>query len=56
MKTLSPTLSKNVPTWASYSSLLSKKPTKTAAMMLPVTNGSPTNWDNLHAALQDGDK
>ena len=34
MKTLSPTLSKDVPTWAAYNSLLSKKLTRTAAMML----------------------
>ena len=47
MKTLFLTLSKDVPTWAAYNSLLSKKPTRTAEMMLPVTNGSPTYWDNL---------
>ena len=56
MKTLSPTLSKDVPTWAAYNSLLSKKPTRTAAMMLPVTNGCPTNWDNLYTALKEADK
>ena len=56
MKALSPTLSKDVPTWAAYNSLLSKKPTRTAAMMLPVTNGSPANWDNLYTALKEADK
>ena len=25
-------------------------------MMLPVTNGSPTNWDNLYTALKEADK
>ena len=56
MKTLSPILSKDVPTWAAYNSLISKKPTRTAAMMLPVTNGSPTNWHNLYIALKEADK
>ena len=56
MKTLSPTLSRDVPTWAAYNSLLSKKPTGTATMMLPVTNGSPNNWDNLYTALKEADK
>ena len=52
-----PTLSKDAPpTWVAYYSLLSKKPTRTAAIMLPVTNGSPTNWDNLYTALKEVDK
>ena len=51
MKTLSP--SKNVATWAAYNSLLSKKPTRTAAM---ITNDNPTNWDNLYTALKEADK
>ena len=25
-------------------------------MMLPVTNGSPTDWDNLYTALKEADK
>ena len=56
MKTLSPTLSKDVPTWATYNSLLRKKPTRTAGMMLPVTNSSSTNWNNLYGALEEADK
>ena len=56
MKTLCPTLSKDVPTWAAYNSLLSKRPTKTVVMMLPITNGSPINWDNLYTALKEADK
>ena len=50
------TLSKKVPTWASYGSLLSEKTPETAAMMLPVINGSATNGDNLCNALKEAEK
>ena len=56
MKMLSPTLSYDVPTWAAQNSLLNKKPNRPAAMLLPVTNGSPTNWDNPYTALKEVDK
>lgn len=49
-------MSKYVPKWAVYNLLLSKKPFRTAAMMLPVVNGSPANWDNLYTALKEAEK
>ena len=45
-----------MPKWAVYNLLLSKKPFRTAAMMLPVVNGSPANWDNLYTALKEAEK
>ena len=56
LKTRYQTLSKKVPTWASYGSLLSEKTPETAAMMLPVINGSATNGDNLCNALKEAEK
>ena len=50
MKTLFSTPCKAVPTWVAYNSLLDKKPSRTAEMLVPVVDGSPTNWDNLHTA------
>ena len=55
LKTPYQTLSKKVPTWASYGSLLSEKTPKAAAMMLPVIN-SPINGDNLCNALKEAEK
>ena len=56
MKTLSLTLSKKVPTWAAYNSLYGKNTTATAVMMLPVINGSRTNWNNFYNALKEAKK
>ena len=56
MKTLASTLNKDMPIWAAYNSLLGKKPSATAAMMLPVVNGTPTNWDNLCRTLKEAVK
>lgn len=56
MKTLSPTLSKDILIWTSYNSLHGKKPSRTTLMMLPVVNGSQTNWNNLYAVLREAEK
>ena len=56
MKTLSPTLGKIVPTWAAYNSLIGKEKPLTSVAMLPVINGSPTDWENLYAAIKEAEK
>ena len=53
LKTLSPTLSKNVPAWAAYNSLLGNAALLTAVSTLPVINGSPTEWENLYTAIKE---
>ena len=53
LKTLSPILSKKVPTWTAYNSLLAEKAPITTVSMLPVINGSPTLWENLYTAIKN---
>lgn len=53
LKSLYPTLSKDVPTWAAYNSLLGNAAPITTVTMLPVINGSPTEWENLYTAIKD---
>ena len=56
LKTLSPSLSSDVPTWAAYNSFLGIKPVVTTVAVLPIINGSPTEWEQLHAALKEAEK
>ena len=57
LKTLSPPLIDNVPTWAAYNSLLAAMPvTSTTVSMLPIINGSPTEWENLYAGMKEAEK
>ena len=56
LKTVSPSLSSDVPTWAAYSSLLGVKPVATTVAMLPIINGSPTEWQYLYAAMKEAEK
>ena len=56
LKSLSPTLSLNVPTWAGYNSLIRSERALTTVSMLPVLNGSPTDWTNLYTAMKEADK
>ena len=56
LKMLSPTLGKAVPTWAAYNSLVSKGKATTTVSMLPIINGSPTDWNNLYAAIKEAEK
>lgn len=56
LKTLSPTLGKAVPTWAAYNSLIRKEKPLTTVAMLPVMNGSPTEWENLYTAIKEAEK
>ena len=47
MKTLNNDLSENIPTRSAYNSILAdKKPTNTH-LILPVIQGTPTDWSNL---------
>ena len=44
-------LAKNVPTWSAYNSILAdKKPTNTHCI-LPIIQGTPTDWSNLYSAI-----
>ena len=56
LKMLSPTLSKDVPTWVAYNSLVGIKSPITSVTMLPVINGSPTDWENLYSAMKEAEK
>ena len=56
LKTLSSTLSSRVPTWATYNSLIGNLCPLTCAAMLPVINGSPTEWQNLYTAIKEAKK
>ena len=42
--------------WAAYNSILGRKTSKTAVIMLPVINGSPTGWEKLYEALKKSKK
>ena len=53
---MSPSLSSDVPTWAAYNSHLSVKPVVTTVAMLPIINGSSTEWEHLYAAMQEDEK
>ena len=46
-KSPSPSLSKNVPLWAAYNSLVGNVCTLTSVALLPVINGSPTELQNI---------
>ena len=51
MKTLYNDLAKNIPTWSAYNSILAdKKPTNTHCI-LPIIQGTPTDWSNLYSAI-----
>ena len=56
LKTLSPSLSAKVPTWAAYNALLTSAPVTTTVSMLPIINGSPTLWENLYTAMKEAEK
>ena len=44
-------LAKNIPTWSAYNSILAdKKPTNTHCI-LPIIQGTPTDWSNLYSAI-----
>ena len=56
LKTLSPSLSAKIPTWAAYNSLLASAPVSTTVAMFPVSNGSPTIWENQYTAMKEAEK
>ena len=56
LKTLSPSLSSDVPTSVAYNSLLGVKPFVTTVAILPIINGSPTEWEHLYAAMKVAEK
>ena len=56
LKTLSPSLSSDVPIWAAYNSLLGVKPVVTTVAVLSTINGSPTEWEYLYAAMKEAEK
>ena len=56
LKTLFLTLRSRVLTWAAYNSLIGNLHPLTCAAMLPVINGSPTEWQNLNTAVKEAEK
>ena len=56
LKTLSPSLSAKVSTWAAYNSLLRSASVTTIVSVLPIINGSPTLWENLYTAIKEAEK
>ena len=56
LKTLPHSLSSEIPIWAAYNSLLRVTPVVTTDAMLPVINGSPTEWEHLYAAMKEAEK
>ena len=51
MKTLNNDLAENIPTWSAYNSILAdKKPTNTHCI-LPMIQGTTTDWSNLYSAI-----
>ena len=56
LKTLSPALGEMVPTWAAYNSLMGQKKPLTNVTMLPIINGSPTEWKNLYTSIKEAEK
>ena len=53
IKSLSPSLSKIVPLWAACNSLVGNVSTLTSVALLPVLNGSPTEWENIYTAIKE---
>ena len=56
LNSLSSSLSRKVPTWAAFNSLLASTTVTTTVAMLPVSNGSPTIWENLYTAMKEAEK
>ena len=51
MKSLNNDLAENIPTWSAYNSILAdKKPTNTHCI-LPIIQGTPTDWSNLYLII-----
>ena len=51
MKTLNNDLAENIPTWSAYNSILAdKKPTNTHCI-LPIIQGTTTDWSTLYSAI-----
>ena len=53
LKSLLPSLSKNVPLCAAYNSLVGNFSTLTSVVLLRVINGSPTKWGNIYTAIKE---
>ena len=51
MKTLYNDLAKNIPTWAAYNSILADKKATNTHCILPIIQGTPTDWSNLYSAI-----
>ena len=49
-------LSFRASTWAAYNSLIGNVPPLPCAALLPVINGSPTEWQNLSTAIKEAEK
>ena len=55
-KTLSPALGKMITTWAACNSLMGQKKPLTNVAMLPIINGSPTEWEILYSSMKEAEK
>ena len=56
LKTLPPSSSSRVPTWATYNALIGNLRPFSCAAVLPIINGSPTEWQNLYTAIKEEEK
>ena len=55
-KTLSLALGKMVTTWAACNSLMGQKKPLANVAMLPIINGSPTEWEILYPSMKEAEK
>ena len=56
LKTISSALSKEVPVWAAYNSLIGNTAPITSVALLPVINGSPTDWENFYTSIKEAER
>ena len=51
MKTLNNDLAENIPTRSAYNSILADKKSTNTHCILPIIQGTPTDWSNLYLAI-----
>ena len=51
MKTHNNDLAENIPTWSAYNSILADKKPINTHWILPIIQGTPTDWSNFYSAI-----
>ena len=51
MKTLNNDLAENIPTWSAYNSILADKNPTNTHCVLPIIQGTPTDWSNMYSTI-----